>query len=98
MATHVLLHLNLLNTDDDTRAELYELLESAQWFKTHPAFTSWRCQYKSDVVDVPNVVIREIKRLAAQAGVPRLYGVAQCGNSQAFSFEYNVAQPSVRRA
>jgi hypothetical protein len=89
MSTHVLLHLNLLSTPDAARTTLYELLEAKQWFKVHPSFTAWRCKYKDDVENVPAEVVREIKQLALKAGVPKLYGVAQCGNSVAFDFEYD---------
>jgi len=41
------------------------------------------------VVDVRGEVIAEIKQLAMKARVPRLYGVAQCGNAFAFDFEYS---------
>ena len=89
MSTHVLLHLNLLSTSETARSTLYEMLEARKWFKVHPSFTAWRCQYKDDVTNVPAEVIGEIKRLAAKAGVPMLYGVAQCGNATAFDFEYD---------
>lgn len=97
MSTHVLLHLNLLNTPEDTRADFYELLKSSKWFKVHPAFTAWKCRYKDEVADVENVVIREIKQLAQEAGVPHLYGVGQCGNAPAFDFEYRAAARSSAR-
>ena len=98
MSTHVLLHLNLLNTTQHARADFYERLESNNVVKVHPVFTAWRCKYKDDVVDVKNVVIREVKELAREAGVSRLYGIGQCGNAKAFEFEYvAAAKPYIRR-
>ena len=91
MSIHVLLHLNLLSTPDSAREELYELLETYHWTKTHPSFTAWRCRYKDTVVDVRSAVIGEIKALAKKAGVPRLLGVGQAGNAMAFDFECRVA-------
>jgi len=91
MSTHVLLHLNLLNTDDDTRDSMYELMKGAKWTKTHPAMTSWTCTFRDDTDGVAEAVVYEIKQLAAKAGVPKLWGVAQCGNAPAINFAYKPA-------
>lgn len=91
MNTHVLLHLNLLNTDEETRDAMYALMQAEKWKKGHPAFTSWTCFYNDGPEGVAEAVVDEIKRLAAKAGVPKLYGVAQCGNAAAIDFAYRAA-------
>lgn len=91
MSIHVLLHVNLLTTPETVRERFYELLEEHHWVKAHPTYTAWRCQYKDGATNLRSEVEREIKMLAATARVPRLYGVAQCGNSVAFDFEFRAA-------
>ena len=94
MSTNVLLHINVLRTADDKRAKFYQLLEASLWVRLHPVYTSWRCGYKSGGINLPDAVISEIRLLAASAGVVALHAVAQCGNTQAFCFEYNAVTQS----
>ena len=97
MRTHVLLHLNLLNTDEETRDAMYELMRGEKWTKVHPAYTSWTCVYANGPDGVASEVITEIKRLAAEAGVPRLFAVAQCGNAVAIDFAYTATPRQTSR-
>jgi hypothetical protein len=100
MSTNVLLHVNALQGSDIARARFYESMKDNLWIRMHPIYTTWCCRYSRDVLDVQSEVITEVKVLAAEAGVTKLHAVAQCGNLEAFWFEYNVAtpQPDERRA
>jgi hypothetical protein len=92
MATNVLLHVNAMQTNEDSRAVFYQLLKENLWIRMHSVYTTWCCRYSDDVYDVPEEVIGEIRRLAALAGVTSFNAVAQCGNTQAFWFEYSLAK------
>lgn len=91
MSVNVLLHINALHTTVEARGAFYQLLKDNLWIKMHPVYTSWCCKFSDDVLDVQAEVIHEIRALAAQAGVTAVHAVAQCGNAEAFWFEYDVA-------
>jgi hypothetical protein len=92
MSINVLLHVNAMRTSDEARALFYQLLKENLWIKMHPVYRSWCCKYSQEVLDVEDEVISEIKKLAALAGVVALHAVAQCGNTEPFWFEYDVAR------
>jgi len=97
MSINVLLHVNALHTTDSARHSFYELLKHNLWIKMHPVYTSWCCKYSDEVADVQEEVIHEIRSLASEAGVEVLHAVVQCGNTQPFWFEYDVAARSDAR-
>lgn len=97
MSTNVLLHVNEHTGSDEARAAFFQLLKENFWIKMHPVYASWCCRYSDDVYDVQEEVISEVKRLASMAGVVGFHAVVQCGNDQAFWFEYDVAtRPGTR--